>query len=175
MRRIVAAVLAATAATAISVPPALARSAAARLQGNFTLKGRITAAAHVLGVHTGQRFRRKWTFVPLCPTGACNTVRLIRAVRGGTDRLRLRRRRPGYYVGTGRLYVPLKCGDKTYAKGWAVPFTITVRVTSKSAVGGVVVATAIKATYTNTHRTNLTPCVTVPGHVSAKYEGRLVA
>jgi hypothetical protein len=157
-----------------AVPAASPRPRTARLQGQFALQGRITSVSNVLGVRAGQRFKRKWTFIPLCAAGVCQRVRLVRALNHGTDRLVLSRRGPGYYVGTGRLYAPLRCGGQTYAKGETVPFTITVRIKAAARVSGLVVATRLKATYTNPYRTNLTPCVTAPGHVSATYRGGLI-
>jgi hypothetical protein len=155
-----------------AVPPP--SPAAARLQGQFLLAGRVTAADNVRGVRVGQSVLRKWTFAPRCALGACATVGLVRERRGGTDRLVLHRRSPAYYVGSGAFYAPLNCGGRTYKRGQLVPFTITVRVTAAKAVTVGVVATRVRASYTNRGRTNLTPCVMAPAHDAASYHGHLL-
>jgi hypothetical protein len=55
-----------------------------------------------------------------------------------------------------------------------VPYTITVRVTAAAIAAGVDAATRVSAVYTNRSRTNLTPCVAVPGHDAATYHGHLI-
>ena len=147
---------------------------AARIVTNFVLDGRVTVADNIRGEHVGQRVTRIWTFTPTCATGACQTIKLVRTRAAGTDRVTLRRRAPGYYVGSGSFFAPLRCGSSTYAKGAAVPFTITVRVTAVTLFGSAVVATEISATYTNSSRTNLTPCVAALGHDAARYRGHLM-
>jgi hypothetical protein len=134
----------------------------------------VTVADNIRGEHVGQRVTRIWTFTPACASGACSTIKLARARAAGSDRLTLHRRGPGYYVGKGSFYAPLKCGSDTYPKGAAVPFTITVRVTAVTLFAGFVVATAVSATYTNPSRTNLTPCIAVLGHDAATYHGHLM-
>jgi hypothetical protein len=174
-------VLAVIGATAVATVPAAATTttrpplAAARLQGQFTMSGRVTVAVHIRGERVGQKVRRTWTFAPTCPTGQCVEVGLGRTRAAGTDLLRLFRTGPARYSGHGVFYVPLKCGSTTYAQGESVPFTITVRITAAALSAGIPVATAIKATYTNRSRTNLTNCVAVPGHDAATYAGTVIA
>lgn len=151
------------------------RPRTARLQGQWRVQARITSASGVAGLSPGQRFSRRWTFVPLCRVGVCQSVRLIRALNQGTARLVLHRQGPGYYAGKGKLYVALRCGGQVYKKGESVPYRLTVHITQARAVAGAIVATRIKATYTNPYRTNLTPCVSVPKHVSARYRGSPMA
>ncbi len=165
----------ALAASAQAAPSTPAPSpAVARLQGVFQLTGRITVAVDVRGEHVGQKLRRRWTFAPECPTGACAVVRLTRQRAGGVDRLTLVRRRPGYYIGSGSFYAPLRCGRRTLRQGELVPFAITVQVTRAVLIGGTVVASQISATYTNRRRINLTPCVTPLIHDAARYRGQLL-
>ena len=53
-----------------------------------------------------------------------------------------------------------------------VPFTIKVQITATTtATDGTTVASAISATYVNKSRLNLTRCVIVLGHDSARYSG----
>jgi hypothetical protein len=180
-------VLAAAAAAAASVLLALAATAApasaqlpppdpatARLVGQFQLTGKITVASGVRGERAGQRVTRTWTFTPGCRAGACGTITLLRARAAGTDQLVLRRRSPGYYVGSGTFYAPMRCGRRVYKKGAAVPFTIAVRVTGAVLAGSLNVANTIRATYTNRSRRNLTPCFAVLGHDAAAYQGHVV-
>ncbi len=166
-------------ALAASVGPALAapvRSplrATARLEGPFQLIGRITAARHVLGERVGQTVVRTWTFTPRCAAGPCRTVALARQRTTGTDRLVLHLTATNRYTGTGRFYAPLRCGSRVYRRGESVPFRIRVHITATALAGGVPVATALTASYTNRKRTNLTRCVAVPGHDAAVYRGTL--
>lgn len=152
-----------------------AAPASARLVGPYDLAGHITVAKRVLGERAGQNFHRTWTFFPTCRAGSCATVGLVRTRAGGSDRLTLHRQAPGSYFGAGRFIAPLRCGRRTYAKGQAVPFTVTVRVTAAVALtSGAVVATRVSATYTNSARTNLTRCFAVLGHDAATYHGHSV-
>jgi hypothetical protein len=163
-----------SAARAASAPPAPSPGSA-RLQGQFLLTGHVTVARNVRGERAGQNVMRTWTFAPACAARACATTSLIRARSGGSDKLVLHRRRRGYYVGNGSFYAPLRCGQRTYNKGEAVPFTITVRVTATTVSAGVVFATGVSASYTNRSRRNLTSCVAVLGHDAATYRGHLIA
>lgn len=147
----------------------------ARLLGPYDLAGHVTVAKRVLGERAGQNFHRTWTFFPTCRAGSCATVGLVRTRAGGSDRLTLHREAPGSYSGAGRFIAPLRCGRRTYARGQAVPFTVTVRVTAAVALSsGEVVATRVSASYTNSSRTNLTPCFAVLGHDAATYHGHSV-
>lgn len=185
----------AAAALALSVPPTLAASptpspgpapgpspgpalkpspATARLQGTFLLAGRVTVADDVRGEHRGEAVLRRWTFSSPCAAGPCATVQLVRRRARGTDTVRLRRLSAGYYRGSGRFYAPLRCAKRTYSKGESVPFTIAVRVTAATVANATVLATGVRASYTNRTRTNLTPCFAVLGHDAATYRGHLM-
>lgn len=161
-------------ATSGSPAAASAPLAAARLDGTFQLAGHVTVAVDIRGEHAGQRVKRSWTFTPRCPVGACNTIKLVRSRTNGKDTLVLHRQAPASYVGTGSFYAPLRCAGHIYRRGESVPFKVVVRITAAAAnTHGVVVATRIKASYTNRSRTNLTACVAVPGHDAATYSGSL--
>ncbi len=164
---------ASAAAQAPPAPPQPAPPAAARLEGPFLLAGRVTVATDVLGEHVGQRVSRRWTFTSPCPTGPCAQVALVRARAGGRDHMILRQVSPGYYVGTGSFYSPLRCGTHIYSRGELVPFRITVRITAAEVLAGADVASTVRASYTNTSRTNLTACVGILGHDAASYQGQL--
>jgi hypothetical protein len=166
--------LAGTAPPAAAATPPAPTPASARLEGQFLLSGRITVATNVRGEHAGQSVTRTWTFTPGCPAGVCTTIGLSRRRSGGTDNLALRLRSPGYYVGNGRFFAPLRCGGRTIRQGASVPFSITVRVTAATLAGSDVVATRINATYTNRSRSNLTDCVAFLGHDAATYQGQVV-
>ncbi len=158
----------ASAALAATAPPTQAR-----LQGSFLLAALITVADHVSGERRGQRFHRTWSFTSDCGADACHMVELARQRAGGTDHLALHRRSLGLYAGSSRFYAPLRCSHRTYRHGEAVPFTVTVRVTAAVATSYGYLATQVRATYVNRVRTNLTPCVDIPGHDAARYSGSL--
>jgi hypothetical protein len=152
--------------------------ASARLQGVFAMAGRITDAVNAGGEHPGEAVRRTWTFTSTCPSGACPTVALTRT-RSRTnparvDQLVLHRRSPGFYSGTATFLAPVRCAGRRYAKGEAVPFSITVRVTAARSVGGQVLASGVRAFYRNPQRIGLTRCVSAPAHDAARYTGKLV-
>ncbi len=147
---------------------------AARLQGQFQLAGRVTVAFDVRGERRGERVLRTWTFTPMCPTGPCPAVTLVRSRARGTDTLLLHRTAPARYAGRGSFLAPLRCAGRTYPKGEKVPFTITVRITAAAVSNGIVVATRVRASYANHKRVNLTPCVAVLGHDGAQYHGHLI-
>lgn len=176
-RTTLAAALAITAVA--SAGPAAAQTdptlGAARLAGNFQLAGQITTAVRVPGERKGQTITRTWSFVPTCQIGACPTVGLLRRRSNGADRLILTRKRPGYYVGNGSFYAPLRCGRTMIRRGLLVPFTVSVTVTmALRDPNGTLVATRVNATYTNNARRNLTTCVAVPGHDAASYHGHVL-
>jgi hypothetical protein len=173
--RAASAARAVTAERAASAARAASATSVARLEGQFLLAGRVTADRGVRGEHVGETFMRTWTFTPLCSTGACAKVRLVRQRAGGTDTLVLSRRAAAYYTGSGQFYAPLECAGKRYSHGYRVPFTITVRITASRLVGLDVLASRVDATYNNPTRINLTPCVAVPAHDAATYHGHLVS
>jgi hypothetical protein len=161
--------LPAPSALGAAVPPPAAGEAS--LEGYFLLTGRVTSAVNVAGERVGQTLRRSWAFVPLCSVGVCSEVRLIRSGgRGGT--LVLVRRAPMVYVGTGSFAAPVRCAGRRFPRGQTVPFSITVRIVAAAPATTGIVATAIRATYTNPSRINHTPCVAIPGREAATYEVR---
>jgi hypothetical protein len=143
-----------------------------RLAGTFQMTGRVTAARYVKGEHVGEVVQRTWTFTPLCVSGPCAQVRLFRGRANATDTLILNETSPGNYAGTGRFFSPLKCAGTVYTMGEEVPYQIKLQVTATTtAPDGTVLAQQISATYVNTSRLNLTRCVIVLGHDSARYTG----
>lgn len=172
MRRAVAlaAVIASSAPVVAGAAVTPSPFAGARLEGQFSMEAQITVAKNVVREHVGERLGRTWTFRPLCASGACAQVQLVRNRAGGADVLTLTETTPGSYAGSGLFYAPLSCAGKTYLQGELVPFTITVTITGESTFG---FATAVNATYVNPSRRNLTRCVDIPGHDAATYTGRL--
>lgn len=149
---------------------------ATQLQGTFQMTGTVTVAQFVRGEHVGQTVQRNWTFTPLCGSGNCATVRLVRGRGTATDTLTLTAVGPQAYAGTGEFFAPLRCAGQIHRPGQAIPFRIKVHVTATGpAPGGATMATAITATYLNASRVNLTPCVAVLGHDAARYQGTLAA
>jgi hypothetical protein len=168
-----AALTAALAALSAASASAKPLTAVARLHGLFTLAGVVTVADGIPGEVAGQPFTRSWAFAAGCAGNACATVTLVRQRGAATDKLILRRRGPGYYVGSGRFYAPLSCADRVYPRGELVPFKITVQITAAAPSGRLAVATRIRASYLNVARTNLTNCVAALGHDAAVYHGHL--
>lgn len=148
-----------------------------RLQGTFAMKGTVITAVNVYGEHVGQRVQRTWTFNPRCPTGACQRVILKRERSGQNilDRVVLTRQAPGVYVGHGQFWVPLRCAGQLVAHGGQASETIAVRIIHTTKVGSTHFATAIRATYNNPTRVNLTRCPGGIGHDAARYHGRLTS
>lgn len=145
---------------------------ATQLQGTFQMAGTVTVAKFVRGEHVGEAVQRSWTFTPLCSAGDCATVRLVRSRRTGTDTVTLTAVGPDAYAGAGQFYAPLRCAGRIYSSGESILFGIRVQVTATApAAGGGTIATAISASYVNSRRVNLTPCVAVLGHDAAHYTG----
>jgi hypothetical protein len=163
-------------ASALLAPSALAQSPppTAQLQGSFQMTGTVTVADDVRGEHAGDAVQRTWTFTSLCPTAPCATVRLVRQRATRTDTLTLQQTAPGRYAGLAQFYAPLRCSGRIYRPGQAVPFEIIVHITATAPSATGTAATAIIASYVNRSRVNLTPCVGVLGHDSARYSGQLV-
>jgi hypothetical protein len=167
----------AVALLAVAGGTAGAQSGPALLKGKFEMRGRLTKVVHVFGEHTGQRVRRSWTFVPQCQTVDCPTVVLTRERSGQhiIDTITLTRQSSGFYVGHGRFFFALRCAGKTVPRGGVAAEKITVQITRTSTVGTTTFATAIKATYRNPWRKNLTRCPGGLGHDAARYHGQLVS
>jgi hypothetical protein len=162
--------LAAVSAPAAAQPPATP----ALLEGSFAMTGHVTVAVDVRGERAGQAIARTWSFAPTCPSSPCPTVTLTRQRAGGSDRVRLRLTAPGLYTGTGRFYRPLRCAGRTARPGERIPYRIGVRVTATTVTSaGVKVVRAIRASYVNVRRINLTRCVAFLGHDAARYTGTL--
>jgi hypothetical protein len=174
-RMLVAAFALAAALALISAAPGLA--APARLGGTFLMLGKLTFVQHVLGEHRGQRVQRTWIFIPRCATGACTRVTLVRRRSGKhiRDVVLLKRRRPSLYVGTGHFWIALKCAGQVVGHGGKATEKISVRITHTAVAGATTFATAIKATYQNPSRVNLTKCPGGIGRDGARYGGKLTS
>jgi len=147
------------------------------LRGSFAMTGTVTTADNVYGEHRGQRVRRTWNFLPLCPDGSCQGVLLgrRRSSRHILDLVALTLGPSGGYRGHGRFSVALRCNGRVVLNGGLAYETITARITSTQLVGTTRFATAISATYTNPRRRNLTRCPGGIGHDAARYRGRLTS
>lgn len=165
----------ALALAASSVAPAQGQPTPPRLQGTFALRGRLTTADNVYGEHQGQRVHRTWTFVPQCAAGGCRRV-ILKRRRSGRHILNvvvLTRRGPKLYVGRDRFWVALRCSGRVVRHGGLATATISVRITRSAIVGTTRFASAVRATYNNPRRANLTRCPGGVGHDAASYRGRL--
>ena len=89
----------------------------ARLQGTWTMNGKVTRANNVRGERKGQKVKRKWTFTSSCAAGPCSKVTLRRE-RSSKQHDKLTLKRSGStYSGSGKFYVRLRCNGKTYKRG----------------------------------------------------------
>lgn len=166
--------LALAAVSAIATASAEAQpTTVADLTGTFQMSGKVTVARNVRGERAGQLVQRTWKFTPQCTVAPCASVRLVRsrATGGDTVTLTLQKSATETYAGDGVFYAPLRCMGRTYSQGEEIPFRITVRVTATTGTK----ASAISATYVNRSRLNLTPCIGVLGHDSARYVGQPAA
>ncbi len=147
----------------------------ALLKGTFTMKGTISVASHVYGEHAGQHVTRSWTFTPSCSSGGCPRVVLkrFRSTRHVLDKVTLKRKGPGVYVGKHRFWLALRCGSKVVTHGGYANETITVKIMRAVSNAGTRMATAIRATYNNPSRANQTRCPGNIGHDAANYSGQL--
>ena len=147
----------------------------ALLQGTFTMKGKVTVAAHVYGEHAGQHVTRSWTFVPGCSAGGCQKVVLkrFRSKRHVLDTITLHRQSPGVYAGKHRFWLALRCGSALVKHGGYGNETITVKIVRAVVNGGTRQATGIRASYDNPSRYNETRCPGGIGHDAATYRGQL--
>jgi len=169
-----------TAASALAIiAGAVPASAAinARLQGTFTMHGRLTVVDNIFNEHRGQLVTRTWSFTPSCANGACRAVTLTRQRSGQLipNTLLLKRHGPGLYVGHGTFWVALSCGGRVRPHGGLAYETITVRITGVQTARGVTYATGIHARYVNPTRKNLTGCPGGIGHDAATYAGQLAS
>jgi hypothetical protein len=149
----------------------------ALLTGTFEMQGTLTKVVHVFGEHTGQRVRRLWTFVPQCQTADCPTV-LLKRQRSGRhimDTITLTRQSSGAYVGHGRFFFAVRCAGRTVKDGGVAAEKISAQITRTTTVGTITFATAIKATYRNPWRKNLTRCPGGLGRDAARYSGVLAS
>ncbi len=148
---------------------------ATRLSGRFAMRGTVTGAVGVRGERPGERVSRTWVFAGACPHTPCRTVTLLRQRQSGGDALTLLHSGTGRYTGRAEFTLPLTCGDRRYARGVVVPFTITVVIEAVRTTGVGPVATQIRASYVSSGRRNETPCVLAPAHDGARYTGTLTA
>jgi hypothetical protein len=172
-RSVFAGALALLASSVVALPAS--GSVDARLQGTFTMQGRITLAKNIFNEHRGQAVTRTWTFIPFCANGVCRAVTLTRQRSGRLipNRLVLKRHGPGFYVGRGIFWVPLSCGGSVRPHGGLAYEKISVRITRVQSVGGVTYATGLHASYVNPIRKNMTGCPGGIGHDAARYTGQL--
>jgi PKD repeat protein len=149
--------------------------AGARLQGSWTMNGKVTRADNVRGERKGQKLKRTWAFTSSCTSGPCSTV-LLRRERSSKQFDKLTLKRSGStYSGSGKFYVRLKCNGRTYNRGGIAYYAIRVTPTKSRTVQGTQFATAVKATYNNTKRVNKTPCAGSIGRDGGSYTGKLTS
>jgi hypothetical protein len=161
----------------LSVSAASAAGIDARVHGIFSMRARVTAAVNVRGERAGEVLRRRWVIT----SSDCrhNTCRRLRLDRQRSDhrhsRVTLLRTGAGRYTGTGGFEVALSCRGRVAAHGSHAVYSITLRVTAATTIGGVRFARRIAASYDNRTRSDTTRCPLGPSHDAARYRGRLTS
>lgn len=131
-------------AVALTATQAAAAAPDGRLAGDFTVTLTWTKITNVLDRRVGQRAPRSFTFTPLCATGACDTVRLVRIAGDGTRyRYTLRKRGTGY-VGNAEETSGYYCGQTLYRGARKADTRVEVTPTAVRTVAGVPTVTGIK-------------------------------
>jgi PKD domain len=164
-------------ALVLAVPAAAHAAPAARVEGRFAMRARVTNAVGLRGEHRGQRLLRTWRITPRgCHHDTCARLQLLRTLSAGRqDRVTLHRHGDGTYVGRGQFFVALRCRGRIYRHGSRAPFVIRLRVTATRTIGGIRFARRLTATYDNSRRIESTPCSVSPSHDAANYRGSLGA
>jgi PKD repeat protein len=144
-----------------------------RVVGVFLMSGRITTAVRVRGERPGQTITRRWVFVgQSCSYRYCKLLSLQRERSDHkVSTISLHRTPNGSYQGKGLFYASLGCLGKTYPRGEAVPYRVTVRVTRAVTIQGISFAQSLAATYSNSARTDRTACPVGSSHDAAGYTG----
>jgi PKD domain len=149
----------------------------ARVQGTFSMRARVTAAVNVRGERAGEVLRRRWVI----RSSDCrrNICRLLHLDRQRSDhrysRLTLRRTGAGRYAGTGAFEIALSCHGRVSPHGSRAGYSISMRITAASSIGGVRFARRITATYDNRTRSDTTRCPLGPSHDAARYRGQVTS
>jgi hypothetical protein len=161
----------------LSVSAAEAAGINARVHGTFSMRAKVTAAINVRGERVGEVFRRRWVITSSdCRRSTCRVLHLDRQRSDHRhSRLTLLRTGAGRYMGTGAFGVALSCLGRVARHGSRAVYSITLRVTAATTIGGVRFAQRIAATYDNRKRSDTTRCPLGPSHDAARYRGRVTS
>jgi hypothetical protein len=162
---------------ALSVSAASAAGINARVHGTFSMRARVTAAVNVRGERAGEVLHRRWVITSSdCRRNICRRLHLDRQRSDHRySRVTLVRTGAGRYRGTGAFESALSCQGRVSPQGSRAVYSITMRVTAATSIGGVRFARRIAATYENRKRTDTTRCPLGPSHDAARYSGRVTS
>jgi PKD domain len=161
----------------LSVSAAGAAGINARVHGTFSMRAKVTAAVNVRGERVGEVLRRRWVITSSdCHGSSCRVLHLDRQRSDDRhSRLTLVRTGAGRYTGTGAFEVALSCRGRVARHGSRAVYSITLRVTAATSIGGVRFARRIAATYDNRKRSDTTRCPLGPSRDAARYRGRVTS
>jgi PKD domain-containing protein len=161
----------------LSASAASAAGINARVHGTFSMRARVTAAVNVRGERAGEVLRRRWVITSSdCRRNICRRLHLERQRSDHRySRVTLVRTGTGRYRGTGAFEIALSCQGKVSPHGSRAVYSITMRVTAATTIGGVRFARRIAATYDNRKRSDTTQCPLGPSHDTARYRGRVTS
>jgi PKD repeat protein len=164
-------------AMVLSVSAASAAGINARVHGTFSMRARVTAAVNVRGERAGQVLRRRWVITSSdCRRNTCRRLQLDRQRSDHRySRVTLLRTGAGRYRGRGAFEIALSCRGRVSPHGSRALYSITMRVTAATTIGGVRFARRIAATYDNRKRSDTTRCPLGPSHDAARYRGRVTS
>jgi hypothetical protein len=161
----------------LSVSAASAARINARVQGTFSMRAKVTAAVNVRGERAGEVLRRRWVITSSdCRRNTCRRLHLDRQRSDHRhSRVTLLRTGAGRYTGRGAFEIALSCRGRVFPHGSRAVYSITMRVTAATTIGGVRFARRIAATYDNRERSDTTRCPLGPSHDAARYRGRVTS
>jgi PKD domain len=161
----------------LSVSAARAAGINARVHGTFSMRARVTAAVNVRGERAGEVLRRRWLITSSdCRRNICRRLHLDRQRSDHRySRVTLLRTGAGRYTGTGAFEIALSCQGRVSPHGSRAVYSITLRITAATTVGGIRFARRIAATYVNRKRSDTTRCPLGPSHDAARYRGRVTS
>ena len=141
------------------------------------MRAQVTAAVNVRGERAGEVLRRRWVITSSdCRRNICRRLHLDRQRSDHRySRVTLLRTGAGRYTGTGAFESALSCQGRVSPHGSRAVYSITMRVTAATTIGGVRFARRIAATYDNRKRSDTTRCPLGPSHDAARYSGRVTS
>jgi PKD repeat protein len=152
LRPAVAAGAVGVAALAFAGPASAAGDPPSRLEGNFTMSGKVLRTKNIQGEKKGQKYTRTWKFTPSCATGPCQKVQLIRTLSNGSKDTVNLTWNGSAYISKRNLTVAGNCNGKPVKKTDHALVKISATVTGTADRKGVPVSTKLDATFSGDHK-----------------------